>query len=165
MQWRIMCMASLLSLFCVVCGSEFGVPLIAGEIATAPGPAPDAARAALERVLADYTGLYAGPTLERWKTLFHPSLTVASSDKDGTILVRTLDQFYGAQKARFASGRNIGERLENVRIEMGRRIGSVTADFIFLDEGEERPGKLGLHLTEGQDGWRIVAIVFAYDGA
>ena len=46
---------------------------------------------------------------------------------------------------------------------MGRRIARVSADFIFIDEGEERPGKLGLHLAEGQDGWRIVAVLFAYD--
>ena len=34
-----------------------------------------------------------------------------------------------------------------------------------LDEGEERPGKLGLHLAEGKDGWRIVAVLFSYDAA
>ena len=27
----------------------------------------------------------------------------------------------------------------------------------------ERPGKLGLHLAEGQDGWKIVAVLFSYD--
>jgi hypothetical protein len=165
MQSRILRMVSLLALSCILCGSKLGVSLVAGETPTAPGPTSDAARIAVERVLADYTGLYAGPTLERWKTLFHPSLTVASPGKDGAILVRTLDQLYGAQKARFVSGRNIGERLENVRIEMGRRIACVTADFIFRDEGEERSGKLGLHLAEGTDGWRIVSIVFAYDRA
>ena len=36
---------------------------------------------------------------------------------------------------------------------MGRRIARVTADFIFIDEGDERLGKLGLHLAEGKDGW------------
>ncbi|HKQ98004.1 MAG TPA: nuclear transport factor 2 family protein, partial [Candidatus Polarisedimenticolia bacterium] len=118
-----------------------------------------------DRVMTDYIGLYAGPTLERWKTLFHPALTVASPDKDGSILLRTLDQFYGAQATRFATGRKIGERLENVRVEMGRRIARVTADFIFLDEGEERPGKLGLHLVEGPEGWKITALVFSYDRA
>jgi hypothetical protein len=34
---------------------------------------------------------------------------------------------------------------------------------IFIDEGEQRAGKLGLHLAEGQDGWKIVAVLFAYD--
>ena len=47
---------------------------------------------------------------------------------------------------------------------MGRRIARVSADFVFMDEEAERPGKLGLHLAEGKDGWRIVAVLFAYDG-
>ena len=57
----------------------------------------------------------------------------------------------------------IAERLENVRIDMGRRIARVSADFIFMDEEEQRPGKLGLHLAEGKEGWKIVAVLFAYD--
>lgn len=39
----------------------------------------------------------------------------------------------------------------------------MNADFIFMDEGEERPGKSGLHLAEGKDGWNIVTVLFAYD--
>jgi hypothetical protein len=34
-----------------------------------------------------------------------------------------------------------------------------------VEAGEEQAGKLGLHLVEDRDGWRIVAIVFAYDAA
>jgi len=82
---------------------------------------------------------------------------------DGTIRVRNLEEFFAAQKGYFESGRAISERLENVRIEPGRRIARVMADFVFVDEGEERRGTLGLHLAEGQDGWRIVAILFSYD--
>ena len=78
-------------------------------------------------------------------------------------VTRTLDEFVTRQKNYFATGRKITERLENVRIDMGRRIARVSADFIFIDEGDERPGKLGLHLAEGQDGWKIVAVLFAYD--
>jgi hypothetical protein len=48
---------------------------------------------------------------------------------------------------------------------MGRRIARVSADFVFLDEGQERRGKLGLHLAEGTEGWRIVAVLFAYDAS
>ncbi len=134
--------------------------------ATAPAAedsSTDAARAAVERLLADYIGLYAGPTIDRWRTLFHPAVVVAFPDDDGSIRVRTLDEFVSRQKNYFATGRRISERLENVRIDMGRRIARVSADFIFMDEGEERPGKLGLHLAEGKDGWRIVAVLFAYD--
>ncbi len=46
---------------------------------------------------------------------------------------------------------------------MGRRIARVTADFIFVDEAEERPGTLGLHLIEEAGAWRIVAVLFSYD--
>ena len=123
----------------------------------------DPARAAVDRLVADYIGLYAGPTIDRWRTLFHPSVVVAFPDDDGSIRTRTLDEFVIRQKNYFATGRRISERLENVRIDMGRRIARVSADFIFIDEGEERPGKLGLHLAEGKEGWKIVAVLFAYD--
>ena len=140
--------------------------LIAAFIAATPGAASaadDPARAAVEQLVADYIGLYAGPTLDRWQQLFHPAVVVAFPDADGTIRTRTLDEFVIRQKNYFATGRKISERLENVRIDMGRRIARVTADFIFIDEGEERPGKLGLHLAEGPEGWKIVAVLFAYD--
>ena len=125
----------------------------------------DAARAAVDRVVADYIGLYAGPTLERWRMLFHPAVVVAFPADDGSITTRDLDEFVERQRNYFATGRAISERLENVRVDMGRRIARVSADFVFVDEGEERPGKLGLHLAEGQDGWKIVAVLFAYDAA
>lgn len=134
--------------------------------ATAPpaaGSSADPPRAAVDRVVADYIGLYTGPTIDRWRTLFHPAVVVASPDEDGSIRTRTLDEFVTRQKNYFATGRRISERLENVRIDMGRRIARVSADFVFMDEGDERPGKLGLHLAEGKDGWRIVAVLFAYD--
>ena len=123
----------------------------------------DPARAAVDRLVVDYIGLYAGPTIEQWQTLFHPAVVVAFPDDDGSIRTRTLDEFVTRQKNYFASGRQISERLANVRIDMGRRIARVSADFIFMDEGKERPGKLGLHLAEGKDGWKIVAVLFSYD--
>jgi hypothetical protein len=125
----------------------------------------DPARAAVDRVVADYIGLYAGPTLDRWRTLFHPAVVVAFPADDGTITARGLDEFVERQRNYFATGRRISERLENVRVDMGRRIARVSADFIFIDEGEESAGKLGLHLAEGQDGWQIVAVLFSYDAA
>ena len=113
--------------------------------------------------MADYIGLYSGPTLEPWSHLFHPAVVVAFPGDDGAIVTRTRDEFVLRQKNYFATGRKISERLENVRVDMGRRIARVSADFVFVDEGEERPGKLGLHLAEGKDGWKIVAVLFAYD--
>jgi hypothetical protein len=127
------------------------------------GSSTEPARAAVDRLLADYIGLYTGPTIDRWRKLFHPAVIVAFPDDDGSIRTRTLDEFVTRQKNYFATGRRISERLENVRIDMGRQIARVSADFIFVDEETERPGKLGLHLAEGKDGWRIVAVLFAYD--
>jgi len=120
-------------------------------------------RAAVDRLVADYTGLYAGPTLDQWKKLFHPSVLVVFPSEDGSIRVLDLPEFFTRQKNYFATGRKISERLENVRVDMGRRIARVSADFIFMDEGKERSGKLGLHLAEGKDGWEVVAVLFAYD--
>jgi len=138
-------------------------PAFPGAALPAQGSTADPARAAVEQVVADYIGLYAGPTIDRWRTLFHPAVVVAFPDEEGSIRTRTLDEFVTRQENYFATGRRISERLENVRIDMGRRIARVSADFIFIDQGEERPGKLGLHLAEGKDGWRIVAVLFAYD--
>ena len=41
----------------------------------------------------------------------------------------------------------------------------VSADFVFVDEGKEHRGRLGLHLVETRDGWQIAAIIFSYDQA
>ena len=144
--------------------ASFGTSLLIALFVAASHAAPATpAQAAVEQLVTDYVGLYAGLTLDRWRTLFHPDVIVSFPDDDGTIRTRTLDEFVTRQKNYFATGRQISERLENVRIDMGRRIARVTADFIFVDEGEERPGKLGLHVAEGRDGWKIVAVLFAYD--
>ena len=103
----------------------------------------DPVRAAVDRLVADYIGLYAGPTIDRWQTLFHPAVVVAFPDDDGSITTRTLDEFVTRQKNYFATGRQISERLENVRIDMGRRIARVSADFIFMDEGDGAPRQTG----------------------
>jgi SnoaL-like protein len=131
--------------------------------AATPTPSPGADESAIRAVVADYVGLYKAGTLERWKALFHPSLTVADPRADGSIRVRGLEEFYGGQKSGFESGRTQGERLENIRVEAGRKIARVTADYIYTGEGKDSRGKLGLHLVEGSAGWRIVAIVYSYD--
>ena len=152
-----------MSLLIAMIALVHAAPAFPGTAPPAEGSSTDPARAAVEQVVADYIGLYAGPTIDRWRTLFHPAVVVAFPDEDGAIRTRTLDEFVTRQENYFATGRRISERLENVRIDMGRRIARVSADFIFMDEGAERPGKLGLHLAEGKDGWRIVAVLFAYD--
>jgi hypothetical protein len=118
---------------------------------------------ALQKVLKDYIGLYRADSLDQWKLLFHPSLTVVFPADDGSVNVRNLEEFFQRQKNFFASRKSVNERLENMQVFEGRRIARVTADFIFIDEGVEKPGKLGLHLVQGNNGWKIVAVLFSYN--
>jgi hypothetical protein len=120
-------------------------------------------RKSLEKTIHDYISLYSKDTLDQWKTLFHPSVIVAFPADDGGITIRNLDEFLERQRNYFAKRKSISERLENVQILEGKRIARVTADFIFIDEGVEKPGKLGLHLVESNDGWKIVAVIFSYN--
>ena len=120
-------------------------------------------KAALEKTVRDYIGLYRTETLAEWKKLFHPQLAVVFPSEKGSVVVRNLEQFYGAQANYLPKRKFVSERLENVRIDEGRRIARVTADFVFVDENVESRGKLGLHLVEGSEGWKIVGIIFSYD--
>ena len=135
--------------------------LLACLPAAAQEAAPSSART-LEQTIQDYVGLYRAETLPEWKQLFHPRLTVVFPDDDGSIVARDLEQFYAAQ-ASYLPTHKASERLENIRIDRGQRIARVSADFVFVDEGTESRGKLGLHLVEGSAGWTIVGIVFSYD--
>ena len=118
---------------------------------------------ALEKVINDYIRLYQKETLNQWKELFHPSVIVFFPSENGEVTVRNLDEFFERQQNYFAKRKSIAERLENVKIFKGRRIARVVADFIFIDEGVEKSGKLGLHLVEGPQGWKIVSVLFSYD--
>jgi hypothetical protein len=120
-------------------------------------------RTALDKVIKDYVGLYQKETLNEWKKLFHPSVTVVFPADDSGVNVRNLEEFLQRQLNYFEKRKSISERLENVQIFEGRRIARVVANYVFVDEGEESSGKLGLHLIEGPDGWKIVAVLFSYD--
>lgn len=135
----------------------------AHAVAASEEKPPSGSRPALDAIVADYVGLYARPTLDRWKTLFHPSLVVAYPTEDGGIRSRGLEEFFKAQKDYFETGRSVGERLENIRIDEGWRIARVSADFVFVDEGKQSRGKVGLHLVETREGWKITAVIFSYD--
>jgi hypothetical protein len=129
-----------------------------------PAPQSDA-DAELKRVVADYVGLYRRDALPRWRTLFLPSFTVASTNADGSVRLRNLDEFYAAQERYLASGRAIDEKLENVVVERKGRLASVWADFVLTEEGERSRGKLCLSLVEEKGRWRIQSLIFAYDDA
>jgi hypothetical protein len=102
----------------------------------------------LQRVVDDYVGLYRQESLPRWRELFLPTFTAALTTADGSVSVRTLEEFYGAQKRYLDTGRAIREELENVRIERQQRLASVWADFVLTDEGSQSRGKLVLLLIE-----------------
>jgi hypothetical protein len=146
----------------LVPGGDLGTSQAAPPATAESRPARDS-RAALDKAVADYVGLYTRSTLDRWKSLFHASLVVAYPGENGGIRTRGLDEFFKAQRDYFETGRSISERLENVRIDAGWRIARVSADFVFVDEGQENRGKLGLHLVETADGWTITSVLFAYD--
>ena len=147
-------MRKMVFLFVVFLFASF---VIADEVNSAPS------KEALQKVLKDYIGLYRADSLDQWKLLFHPSVTVVFPADDGTVNVRNLEEFFQRQKKFFATRKSVSERLENMQVFEGRRMARVTADFIFIDEGVEKPGKLGLHLVEGPDGWKIVAVLFSYN--
>ncbi len=67
----------------------------------------------------------------------------------------SIDPARAADTAWAAVDRLVADYIGSIRVR--------TLDEFFMDEGEERPGKLGLYLAEGKDGWRIVAVLFAYD--
>ena len=133
------------------------------EAQPAKRPARPAPSSTVERVIADYTGLYNAKDLEEWRKLFHPDLIVASPQPEGKILVRNLKQFYNAQKKAFDAGTKMSERLENIAIERGNRIAQVAADFLFSSNNKPSRGQIGLHLAQGQEGWKITAIVYSYN--
>ena len=139
-------------------------------IASIPWPALPAeelnsseSHAAMEKLLRDYISLYRKESLAQWKELFHPSVTIIFPADDGTITVRNLAQFFVRQQDFFAQRKSVSERLENVQIAEGRRMSRVLANFVFVSDGAEKRGKLGLHLLEGNEGWKIVGLVFSYD--
>lgn len=135
--------------------------LLSAALLSAPAPAT---ASDLEKVVAEYVGLYKRETLAEWRKLFLPHFSVASTREDGTVGERTLDEFYEAQRRYFESGRAIKEVLENVQIERKGKLASVWADFVLTDEGETRRGKLALLLIEGSEGFKIHSLMFSYYG-
>jgi hypothetical protein len=138
-------------------------PLIALAL-QAGAPPPVAGDEALRRTVAEYVGLYRHQTLDRWRTLFLPTFTATHTRADGTIRVRTLDEFFTAQQRYLATGRRIKEELENLSVERRGKLASAWADFVLTDEAEKSRGKLVLLLVAERGDWKIQSLAFSYDG-
>jgi len=117
----------------------------------------------LARVVADYTGLYRRDALPQWRELFLPGFVAGSPRPDGSILQRSLDEFYEAQRRYFETGRAIRETLEGVRVERHGRLASVWADFVLEEEGERSRGRLVLSLIASDGRFHIHSLLFAYE--
>jgi len=130
----------------------------------APATAQDAGALdrSLDQLVADYIDLYTKETLPRWRTLFLPTFSVASTTAEGGVSTRGLEQFYAAQERGFATSRSMGERLENVRVERRGRMASVWADFVFWQDGETSRGRLVLLAIHQREGWRFHSLMFSY---
>ena len=135
------------------------LPLVLGAAAPPPGAGDEN----LRRVVADYVALYRRDTLANWRALFRPGFTAAHVNEDGTVRQRSLAEFYASQERYFATGKNIREELENVRVERHGPLASVWADFVLTEDGTKSRGTLVLLLIAGRDGFKIHSLMFQYD--
>jgi hypothetical protein len=117
--------------------------------------------APVKRVVDDYIGLYTKERLPDWKALFLPTFTATYTNADGTVSVRTLDEFYESQRAGFAKG-PMSETLHDVRITREGRLAHAFAGFDFTSGGSTRRGQLMLMLIESKGEFRIAALTFSY---
>jgi hypothetical protein len=124
-------------------------------------PAQDLAP--VQRVVDDYIGLYTKERLPEWKALFLPSFTATYTNADGTVSVRTLEEFYASQRAGFAKG-HMSETLHDVRLTRAGKLAHAAAGFDFTSGGNTRRGRLMLLLVESEGRFRIAALMFSYHG-
>ncbi|MGE0464767.1 MAG: nuclear transport factor 2 family protein [Vicinamibacterales bacterium] len=139
-----------------------GVAAASADSLTAQSSSPSPGTAAVREVVDDYVGLYRKDTLAEWRALFLPSFTSTSTNQDGTITVRSLDEFYDSQARGFARAKEMSETLENVAIQRSGRLATAWADFVFHQDGTSRRGRLALTLVESGGAWRIASLLFSY---
>ena len=118
---------------------------------------------ALAALLDDYIGLYARETLARWRELFLPEFVASSTNGDGSVTTWGLDDFYERQRRSFATGKPIGETLENVVTERIGAMAHVRADFVWTDGDVHRRGRLMLLVVERHGALKVQALAFGYD--
>jgi hypothetical protein len=134
-----------------------------GGQTAAPRAEPDSR---LRRLIADYTGLWRRETLSQWEQLFLPGFTVASTNADGSITVRTREEFFAAQRRYHERVNGLREDLENVTIEQRGRLASVWADYVVAEGsgGPQRRGRLVLLAIEERGEFRLHSLMFSYHG-
>jgi SnoaL-like domain len=128
----------------------------------APAPSAEFLDRSLAQLVTDYTRLYTRDSLPAWRALFSPTFTAANTTADGGTNARGFADFFASQERAFASGTNVGERLEHVRIERRGRIASVWAEFVYWNDDAGRRGRLVLTAINGKDGWRYQSLMFSY---
>ena len=116
----------------------------------------------VRQVLSSYIALYQKDTLAAWRRLFLPAFVAAFTNDDGSVTTRTLDEFYERQEKYFATGHTIREELRHVRLTVDGRLASVHADFVLVDNGSERLGKLVLTFVRERDTYKIHSLAFTY---
>lgn len=131
----------------------------AGSLAAHRGTAD----ARLERIVADYVGLWRRETLPEWEKLFLPTFTAANTRPDGSTNVRTRDQFLEAQRQYHARVDNLKEELENVRVERTGRMASVWADFVVTEGDKRNRGRLVLLIIDDRGEYKVHSLMFSYD--
>ena len=139
------------------------IALLACSRSPSAAPATDPVDPALRQVVADYVGLYRRESLPKWETLFLSSFTVANTRADGSIGMRTRDEFFQAQRQYHARVEGLREDLENVRIEQHGPLASVSADYVVTENGKKNRGKLMLLIIHEPAAWKIHSLIFAYD--
>ncbi len=136
--------------------------LLAGFLADSAGAAQAGDEDQVRQVLARYVGLYQKTTLAEWRTLFLPGFVAAFTNDDGSVTTRTLAEFYDRQAKYFATGRDIREELQNIRVTIDGQLASAHADFVLFDNGTESRGKLMLTFIRDREAWKIHSLAFTY---
>jgi SnoaL-like domain len=129
------------------------------------GAAQQAADSALDRIVRNYTELYASASFDGWAQLFRPGFTSVSTNADGSLTMRSLAEFLEAQRRGFERAREMREELQNVRVEQHGQLASVWADFVFYYDGKPSRGKLVLLAVRDTAGWRFSSLMFSYERA
>ena len=115
-------------------------------------------------LLEDYINLYTRDTLERWRALFLPGFIAASTNEDGSVTTRNLEEFCERQRTAFATGKPVSEILEHTQTERAGDMASVRSDFVWTDGEAVRRGRLMLLLIAERGKLRIQALTFSYLG-